>query len=59
MVDAEEFISKLKETGLNGGEEVILVHDASVDPAIDFLKFSGMKITARKSGYDVILNCIT
>ena len=59
MADEEEFISKLKETGLNAGEKVILVHDAAVDPAIDFLKFSGMKITARKSGDDVILNGIT
>lgn len=59
MVDADEFISKLKETGLNEGEKFILVQEASDDPHIDFLKFSGIKITARKSGNDVILNGIT
>ncbi|WP_284819705.1 hypothetical protein QP936_012330 (plasmid) [Corynebacterium rhinophilum] len=59
MVDADEFISKLKETGLNEGEKFILVQEASDDPHIDFLKCSGMKITARKSGDDVILNGMT
>ena len=59
MTDAEEFISKLKEIGLNEGEKFVLVEEASVDPHIDFLEFSGMKITARKSGDDVILNGTT
>lgn len=59
MADAEEFISKLKETGLNEGEEIVLVEEASVDPHIDFLEFSGMKITAGKSGDDVTLNGTT
>ena len=59
MADAEEFISKLKEIGLNEGEKFVLVEEASVDPHINFLEFSGMKITARKSGDDVILNGTT
>ena len=59
MTDAEEFISKLKEIGLNEGEKFVLVEEASVDPHINFLEFSGMKITARKSGDDVILNGTT
>lgn len=59
MADAEEFISKLKEIGLNEAEKFVLVEEASVDPHINFLEFSGMKITARKSGDDVILNGTT
>lgn len=59
MADAEEFISKLKEIGLNEGEKFVLVEEASADPHINFLEFSGMKITARKSGDDVILNGTT
>jgi hypothetical protein len=59
MADAEEFVFKMAETGLNEGEEIVLVEEASVDPHIDFLEFSGMKITARKSGDDVILNGTT
>ena len=59
MADAEEFISKLKEIGLNEGEKFVLVEEASVDPHINFLEFSGRKITARKSGDDVILNGTT
>lgn len=59
MVDADEFISKLKETGLNEGEKFILVQQASDDPHIEFLKFSRIKITDRKSGDDVILNGMT
>ncbi|WP_411707084.1 hypothetical protein [Corynebacterium sp. LaCa78] len=38
MADAEEFISKLKEIGLNEAEKFVLVEEASVDPLI-FLSF--------------------
>lgn len=59
MSDAEEFVFKMAETGLNEGEEIVLVEEASLDPHIDFLEFSGMKIKAQKSGDDVILNGTT
>ncbi|TRX43314.1 hypothetical protein [Corynebacterium guaraldiae] len=59
MGDAEELVFEMAEAGLNAGEEIFLVEESSVDPHIDFLKFSGMKITAQKSGDDIVLSGTT